>query len=135
MMWRKMFLFLWTVYGIWMAIIRRLLNVPLMMLGRVQIYLFIQLTWSVSVTSHEKVSWPLTLRQEIPNIHINVNKGVFYLIISYLRIKSYNVLNYNNCSTDWSFPLSSCMTLTNHGFYIKRITYWLIFVSCSTHPI
>ena len=39
--------------------------------------------------------------------YINVNKGVgfFYLIISYLRIKSYNVLNYNNCSTDWSFPL------------------------------
>ena len=37
--------------------------------------------------------------------YINVNKGVFCLIISYLRIKSYNVLNYNNCSTDWSFPL------------------------------
>ena len=37
--------------------------------------------------------------------YINVNKGVFYKIISYLRIKSYNVLNYNNCSTDWSFPL------------------------------
>ena len=32
--------------------------------------------------------------------HINVNKGVFCLIISYLQIKSYNVLNYNNCSTD-----------------------------------
>ena len=30
-------------------------------------------------------------------------KGVFYLIISYLRIKIYNVLNYNNCSTDWIF--------------------------------
>jgi hypothetical protein len=27
------------------------------------------------------------------------------LMISYLRIKSYNVLNYNICSTDWSFPL------------------------------
>jgi hypothetical protein len=26
--------------------------------------------------------------------------------MSYLRIKSYNVLNYNNCSTDWSFPLT-----------------------------
>ena len=103
-----------------MAIIRRLLNVPLMMLGRVQIYLFIQLTWSVSVTSHEKVSWPLTLRQEIPNIHINVNKGVFYLIISYLRIKSYNVLNYNNCSTDWSFPLSSCMTDESWILYKKN---------------
>jgi hypothetical protein len=34
------------------------------------------------------------------------NNGVFCLIISYLRIKSYNVLNYNNCSTDWSFPLT-----------------------------
>ena len=32
--------------------------------------------------------------------HINVNKGVFCLIISYLQIKSYNVLNYNNCSTE-----------------------------------
>ena len=31
-------------------------------------------------------------------------KVFFCLIISYLRIKSYNVLNYNNCSTDWSFP-------------------------------
>ena len=37
--------------------------------------------------------------------HINVNKGVFCLIISYLQIKSYNALNYNNCSTDWPFPL------------------------------
>ena len=37
--------------------------------------------------------------------YINVNKGVFLLRISYLRIKGYNVLNYNNCSTDWSFPL------------------------------
>ena len=38
--------------------------------------------------------------------YINVNKGVLGLIISYLRIKSYNVFNYNNCSTDWSFPLT-----------------------------
>ena len=37
--------------------------------------------------------------------HINVNKDVLCLIISYLQIKSYNVLNYNNCSTDWPFPL------------------------------
>jgi hypothetical protein len=60
------------------------------------------------VTSHEEVSWSLTLRQEIPNIqigHINVNKGVFCLIISYLQIKSYDVLNYNNCSSDRPFPL------------------------------
>jgi len=41
------------------------------MLGRVKIYVFIQLTWSVSVTSHEEVSSPLTLRQEIQNIHIS----------------------------------------------------------------
>jgi hypothetical protein len=41
------------------------------MMGRVKIYVFIQLTLSVSVTSHEEVSWPLTLRQEIPNIHIS----------------------------------------------------------------
>jgi hypothetical protein len=38
--------------------------------------------------------------------YINFNKGILCLIISYLRIKSYNVLNYNNCSTDWSFPLN-----------------------------
>ena len=40
-------------------------------LGRVKIDLFIQLTLSDSVMSHEEVSWPLTLRQEIPNIHIS----------------------------------------------------------------
>ena len=45
------------------------------------------------MTSHEEVSWPLTLRQEIPNIHIsnwvhiNVNKGVFCLIISFTNKK------------------------------------------------
>ena len=27
----------------------------------------------------------------------------FFLIISYLLIKNYNELNYNNCSTDWEF--------------------------------
>ena len=43
--------------------------------------------------------------------YINVNKGVFCLIISYLRIKSYNVLNYNNCSTDWSFPLNNIILI------------------------
>ena len=84
------------------------------MLGRVRYMLFIQLTLSVHVTSHEEVSWSLTLRQKIRNIHIlighiNVNKGVFCLIISYLQIKIYNVLNYNNCSTDWPFPLSKRM--------------------------
>jgi hypothetical protein len=50
--------------------------------------------------------------------HINVNKGVFCLIISYLQIKSYNVLNYNNCSTDWHFPLdkenSLFLTILNY---------------------
>jgi hypothetical protein len=51
--------------------------------------------------------------------HINVNKGVFCLIISYLQIKSYNVLNYNNCSTDWRFPL------------IEKSAY---IVYCSTLP-
>jgi hypothetical protein len=38
-------------------------------------------------------------------LFINVNKGVFGLIISCLPIKSYNVFNFNNFSTDWSFPL------------------------------
>ena len=42
-------------------------------------------------------------------VHINVNTGVFCLIISYLRIKIYNVLNYNNYSTDWSFALSEIL--------------------------
>ena len=42
-------------------------------------------------------------------VHINVNTGVFCLIISYKRIKSYNELNYNTCSTDWSFALSEIL--------------------------
>jgi hypothetical protein len=42
----------------------------------------------------------------IIQLFINVIKGVFGIIISYLRIKSYNVLHFKNCSTDWSFPLS-----------------------------
>ena len=45
--------------------------------------------------------------------HINVNKGVFCLIISYLQIQSCNVLNYNNFSTDWPFPL-----MTARGFRV-----------------
>jgi hypothetical protein len=64
----------------------------------------------------------------------NVNKGVFCLIISYLRIQSYNVLNYNNCSTDWNFPLrfvQVCDSSTSESLYkclkiqIKQ-TYLLI---------
>ena len=47
---------------------------------------------------------PTSILFENPG-YINVNKGVFYLIICFLRIKIYNVLNYNNCSTDWSFSL------------------------------
>ena len=62
------------------------------------------------MTSHEEVSWPLTLRQIFLTGHINVNKGVFCLISSYFQIKSYNVLNYNNCSTDWPFPLIEMVT-------------------------
>ena len=62
------------------------------------------------MTSPEWVSCPLTQREEIQNMHIsngyvNVNRGVFCLIISYLRIKSYNVLSYDNCSTYWDFSL------------------------------
>ena len=44
--------------------------------------------------------------------YINVNQGVFCLIISYLRIKSYNVLNHNNCSTDWRFPFKVSLNKT-----------------------
>jgi hypothetical protein len=39
------------------------------LLGIVRYMLFIQLIWSNHVTSHEGVSWPLTIRQKIPNIH------------------------------------------------------------------
>ena len=49
--------------------------------------------------------------------YINVNKGGFCLIISYLRIKSRNVLNYNNSSIDWNFPLMKTL------FYYRRILY------------
>ena len=42
----------------------------------------------------------------IIQLFINVNKGVFGIIISYLRIKSCNALNFNNCSTNLSFPLN-----------------------------
>ena len=41
----------------------------------------------------------------------HINKGVLCLIISYLQIKSYNVLNYNHCSTDWPFPLRNFITV------------------------
>jgi hypothetical protein len=46
-------------------------------------------------------------------------KVFFCLIISYLQIKSYNVLNYNNCSADWPFPLMAV------NIYIQCIEwYW-----------
>ena len=48
--------------------------------------------------------------------YINVNKGVFCLIISYLRMKIYNVLNYNNCSIALSFPL-------NINIYSKKMNH------------
>jgi hypothetical protein len=51
--------------------------------------------------------------------YINVNKGAFCLIISYLRIKSYNVLNYNNCSTDWSFPSMTTLTQKTWGQFSR----------------
>ena len=72
------------------------------------------------MTSHEEVSWPLTLRQEIPNIHIfnlMLIKVFFCLINSCLQIKNYNVLNYNNCSTDWPFPLMNTESkYLKHGY-------------------
>ena len=48
--------------------------------------------------------------------YINVNKGIFCLIISYLRIKSYNILKYNNCSTVWSFPLTNNVHCAIYSF-------------------
>jgi hypothetical protein len=67
--------------------------------------------------------------------YIYVNKGVFCLIISYLRIKSYNVMNYNNCSTDWNFPLSSFGSLlTRSGLpdIVAAEPFWLCFNIRST---
>ena len=84
-------------------------------LGRVRYMLFIQLIWSVPVWRHMKrchgrLHYDRKFQIFIFLIgYINVNKGVFCLIISYLR-KSYNVLNYNNCSTDWSFPSMATLT-------------------------
>ena len=80
------------------------------MLGRVRYMLFFQLIWSVPwrhmKRCHGRLPYDRKFQIFIFSIgYINVNKGVFCLIISYLRIKSYNVLNYNNCSTDWSFSL------------------------------
>ena len=40
------------------------------MLGKVR-YIIYSTNMIRLVTSHEEVSWPLTLRQEIPNIHIS----------------------------------------------------------------
>jgi len=51
--------------------------------------------------------------------HINVNKGAFCLIISYLQIKNYNVLNYNNCSTDWPFPLRNSQNISQMSFRLS----------------
>jgi hypothetical protein len=64
--------------------------------------------------------------------YIKVNKGVFCLIISYLRMKSYNVLNDNNCSTDWSFPLKFISIVTgsdrkyNKGWIFLTLKFNLI---------
>ena len=55
--------------------------------------------------NHNPPPPPLSVKWSFP-------KGVFCLIISYLQIKSYNVLNYNNCSTDWPFPLRHQSYLT-----------------------
>jgi hypothetical protein len=69
-------------------------------------------------------------------IIINVNKGVFCLIISYLQIKSYNVLNYNNCSTDWPFPLIYLHFISmrwRHSITLPNIVpFWLCFNIKST---
>jgi hypothetical protein len=64
--------------------------------------------------------------------YIKVNKGVFCLIISYLRMKSYNVLNDTNCSTDWSFPLKFISIVTgsdrkyNKGWIFLTLKFNLI---------
>ena len=68
--------------------------------------------------------------------YININKGgFFYLIISYLRIKSYNVLNYNNCSTDWSFPLSQLFTCVGKSDIIPCTNIWKCHILESTDYI
>ena len=56
-------------------------------------------------------------------------KVFFCLIISYLRLKSYNVLNYNNCSTDWSFPLRLSIRKKKYNVmsYVKIMEHVAIF--------
>ena len=64
---------------------------------------------------------------------------VVFLIISYLRIKSYNVLNYNNCSTDWSFPinvlvcLSSCKHRQKHFCAGKKVDKLKVTINTKAH--
>ena len=57
--------------------------------------------------------------------YINVNKGVFCLIISYLRIKSYNLLNYNNCSTHWTFSLKFIAIVTGSDRKYNKVWIFL----------
>ena len=66
--------------------------------------------------------------------YIDVNKGVFCLIISYLQIKSYNVLNYNNCSTDWSFPLNwtQIFPFMNRILRYANLSYFIYMYQCFT---
>ena len=64
--------------------------------------------------------------------YINVNKGVFYLIVSYLRIKGYNVLNYNNCSTDWSFPLNEFVVHVNSA---PSMTLSLVYANTDLYDV
>jgi hypothetical protein len=57
--------------------------------------------------------------------HINVINGVFCLIISYLRIKSYNVLNYNNYSTSqYRVPRCSLEIFSKSLFFPSTIRLW-----------
>ena len=58
------------------------------------------------------------------------------LIISYLQIKSYNVLNYNNCSTDWPFPLIFFLeTAKPNALTILRYQVLRLFCSACIYSI
>jgi hypothetical protein len=61
--------------------------------------------------------------------YINVNKGVFYLIISYLRIKSYNVLNYNNRALSVVL-ISDQLQYNVNNLYIVLIFFLNIPIPC-----
>jgi hypothetical protein len=61
-----------------------------------------------------------TNHEDIKNIKINTN------------LKSYNVLNYNNCSTDWSFPLNEFVVHVNSA---PSMTLSLVYANTDLYDV